>query len=60
VKRKHHDLVAWQQAILETCLVISQELGYGGDIDTLRSLADRVFALINGLMNAERRKGAVA
>jgi len=119
VKRKHHDLIAWQQAIflvkeiyrltapfpesekfglsnqmrraavsvpaniaeavgrngvkervqflaiargslneLETHLVIAHELGYGGNTASVRELADRVFALINGLMNAERRKGA--
>ena len=43
---------------LETHVVIAQELGYSKDATELLALIDRVFALINGLMNAERRKGA--
>ena len=119
MKRKHHDLVAWQQGIalvkdvyqltnqfpesekfglssqmrraavsvpaniaegvgrnspkeriqflaiargslteLETHVVIAKELGYSADTGKLLALIDRVFALVNGLMNAERRKGA--
>lgn len=43
---------------LETHAIIAQELGYSSDIRELLALIDRVFALLNGLMNAERRKGA--
>ena len=44
---------------LETHVIIARELGYAIDIDRLLALIDRVFALVNGLMNAERRKSAV-
>ena len=43
---------------LETHVVIAKELGYTADIEELLALIDRVFALLNGLMNAERRKSA--
>jgi len=43
---------------LETLGVIAQELGYSNDNRELLALIDREFALINGRMNAERRKGA--
>jgi len=117
VKRKHHDLIAWQQGIalvkkvyrftaefpesekfglssqmrraavsvpaniaegvgrngqkeriqflaiargslteLETHVIIAQELGYSSGGQEVLELIDRVFALVNGLMNAERRK----
>jgi four helix bundle protein len=113
MRRKHHDLVAWQQAIapvkdvyrlsgklpdsekfglasqmqraavsvpaniaegvgrqsakerargslteLETHAIIVKELGLVRDVQQVLALIDRVFALINGLMNAERRKAA--
>lgn len=41
---------------LETHVIIAKELGYSGDVDKLLALIDRVFALVNGLMNSERRK----
>jgi len=43
---------------LETHAIIARELGYSADTQQLLDLIDRVFALLNGLMNAERRKGA--
>jgi four helix bundle protein len=43
---------------LETHCIIAKELGYAADVEELLALIDREFALINGLMNAERRKGA--
>jgi len=43
---------------LETHVIIARELGYSTDTQQLLELIDRVFALLNGLMNAERRKGA--
>ena len=117
MKRKHHDLIAWQQGIalvkriypitsdfpesekfslssqmrraavsvpaniaegvgrnsqkeriqflaiargslaeLETHVIIARELGYSSGGQEIVELMDRVFALLNGLMNAERRK----
>lgn len=41
---------------LETHLIIARELGYSSGEQELLELIDRVFALLNGLMNAERRK----
>jgi four helix bundle protein len=119
VRRKHHDLIAWQQGItlvkkiylfsaefpesekfglssqmrraavsvpaniaegvgrnnqkeriqflaiargslteLETHMIIARELGYSSGGGEILELIDRVFALLNGLMNAERRKGS--
>ena len=43
---------------LETHTIIAKELGYSVDVEKLLALIDRVFALVNGLMNAERRKSA--
>ncbi len=41
---------------LETHAIIVRELGYANDVGGLLALIDRVFALVNGLMNSERRK----
>jgi four helix bundle protein len=43
---------------LETHAIIARELGYATDVQALVELIDRVFALLNGLMQAERRKSA--
>ena len=43
---------------LETHAIIAKELGYTTNTQDLLALIDRVFALLNGLMNAERRKSA--
>ena len=43
---------------LETHAIIARELGYSTDTQQVLELLDRVFALLNGLMNAERRKSA--
>lgn len=43
---------------LETHVIIARELGYSADAQRSLDLMDRVFALLNGLINAERRKGA--
>lgn len=119
MKRKHHDLIAWQQGIAlvkdvyqltvrfpesekfglysqmrraavsvpaniaegvgrnsqkeriqflaiargslterETHAIIAQELGYSRSIGDVLALLNRLFALITGLINAERRKSA--
>ena len=41
---------------LETHVIIARELGYSSGEQEVLGLIDRVFALVNGLMNAERRK----
>ena len=43
---------------LDTYVVIAKELGYLGDAKDLQTLTDRVFGLIGGLINAERRTSA--
>jgi len=43
---------------LETHAIIAREPGYSTDIQALLELIDRVFALLNGLMHAKRRKSA--
>lgn len=40
---------------LDTYIVIAKELGYLGDAKDRQTLIDRVFGLIGGLINAERR-----
>lgn len=43
---------------LETHAIVAHELGFLSDNQELLALLDRAFALITGLMNAERRKGS--
>lgn len=43
---------------LDTYAVLARELGYIKNTTDLENAIDREFALINGLMNAERRKSA--
>lgn len=43
---------------LDTYAVLVRELGYVSNTIELENAIDREFALLNGLMNAERRKGA--
>lgn len=43
---------------LDTYAVLARELGYVSHTADLENAIDKVLALINGLMNAERRKGA--
>jgi four helix bundle protein len=43
---------------LETHAILARELGFASDVKELLDLLDREFALITGLMNSERRKGA--
>lgn len=43
---------------LETHVIIARELGYATDVQALLAAIDRVFALINGLMQPERRKSS--
>jgi len=43
---------------LDTYAVLARELGYVEDIGDLEHAIDNVLALVNGLINAERRKGA--
>ena len=40
---------------LDTYVVISKELGYLSEIAEIEALIDRVFALVGGLINSERR-----
>ncbi len=41
---------------LDTFIVLAQELGYAKDTGEPQELVDRVFALLSGLTEAERRK----
>ena len=43
---------------LNTYLVICKELGYLSDTSELEALIDRVFGLVGGLINSERRMTA--
>ena len=43
---------------LDTYVVISRELGYLSDVAEAEALIDRVFGLIGGLINSERRVAA--
>jgi four helix bundle protein len=43
---------------LDTYAVLVKELGYAADTARLAQSIDKVFALLNGLINAERRKSA--
>ena len=43
-------------SLTETHMIIARELGYSSGGQEILELIDRVFALLNGLMNAERRK----
>lgn len=61
MRRKHQELLVWQQAIELVKLVyvvIAKELGYLADSKEVQVLTDRVFALIGGLINSERRTSA--
>jgi four helix bundle protein len=80
VRRKHQDLLAWQQAVELVKLVyritsaFPQHETYGltgqmrraaisvpanlGDSQEARALIDRLFGLIDGLINSERRASA--
>ena len=43
---------------LDTYIVLAKELGYATDTSEIEEIVDRVFALIGGLINAERGKSA--
>lgn len=43
---------------LDTYIVLARELAYAQDTAVIDEIIDRVFGLIGGLINAERRKGA--
>ena len=43
---------------LDTYIVICKDLGYVSDTAELESLMDRVFGLVGGLINSERRVAA--
>ena len=43
---------------LDTYVIISRELGYLSDVAEVEALIDRVFGLIGGLINSERRVAA--
>lgn len=43
---------------LDTYVAIAKELGYLGDAKEVQALTDRVFGLIGGLINSERRMSA--
>jgi four helix bundle protein len=45
---------------LDTYIVLAKELGYATDTSEIEGIVDRVFALIGGLINAERGKSAAA
>ena len=56
--RAHHNLAAWQQAIALVKAVYTLSEQFPPKEAELENAIDREFALLNGLMNAERRKGA--
>ncbi|MCX7135662.1 MAG: four helix bundle protein [Proteobacteria bacterium] len=43
---------------LDTLIVLAKELGFASDTAEISGIVDRVFALIGGLINAERGKSA--
>ena len=43
---------------LDTLIVLAKELGFATDVSEIEGTVDRLFALIGGLINAERAIGA--
>jgi len=43
---------------LDTLIVLAKELGFATNVSEIEGTVDRLFALIGGLVNAERAKSA--